>query len=86
MDPVLLMTEDEWGCVARVPKINGKYILCYLLGDSIENRKAVKKFAQKIKHPILTFPFIFLNVVRKCDFFWGGIFATIHLDRENLLD
>lgn len=47
VDPVLLMTEDEWGCVARVPKINGKYILCYLLGDSIENRKAVKNLLRR---------------------------------------
>lgn len=73
LDPVLLMTETEWKCEARDPKTNGKYILCYLLGDSIENRKAVKKFAQNIRLPILTFPFIFLNVVRKCDLFFGDI-------------
>ena len=35
--------------------------------------KATKKFAQKIHLSILTFPHIFLNVVRKCDLFFGDI-------------
>ena len=73
VDPVLLMSKNEWKGVARVPKKTDKYILCYLLGDSIECRRAVKKFAQKIHLPILTFPHIFLNVVRKCDLFFGDI-------------
>ena len=73
VDPVLLMTENEWECVARVPQKKDKYILCYLLGDSEEYREAVKKFARKMNKPILTFPHIFLNVVRKCDLFFGDI-------------
>lgn len=73
VDPVLLMTKNEWECVAREPEMKDKYILCYLLGDSIEYRKAVKKFSQKINIPILTFPHIFLNVVRKCDLLFGDI-------------
>lgn len=73
VDPVLLMTENEWECVARGPKKRDKYILCYLLGDSIEYRKEVKRFSKKINLPILTFPHIFLNVVRKCDLFFGDI-------------
>ena len=72
-DPVLLMSNSEWKGVARVPIKTDKYILCYLLGDSIECRRAVKKFAQKIHLPILTFPHIFLNVVRKCDLYFGDI-------------
>lgn len=73
VDPVLLLTENEWKGETRVHKKTDKYILCYLLGDSIEYRKAVKKFAQKIHLPILTFPHIFLNVVRKCDLLFGDI-------------
>ena len=73
VDPVLLMTKNEWKGVARVPKKTDRYILCYLLGDSIGCRRAVKKFAQKIHLSILTFPHIFLNVVRKCDLFFGDI-------------
>lgn len=73
VDPVLLMSKNEWKGVARVPKKTDKYILCYLLGDSIECRRAIKKFAQKMRLPILTFPHIFLNVVRKCDLYFGDI-------------
>ena len=73
VDPVLLMTENEWNDVIILPQKKEKYILCYLLGDSIEHRKAVKIIAQKIHLPILTFPHIFLNVVRKCDLFFGDI-------------
>ena len=73
VDPVLLLTKNEWADVARTPEKKEKYILCYLLGDSMEYRKATKKFAQKIHLSILTFPHIFLNVVRKCDLFFGDI-------------
>ena len=73
VDPVLLMSKNEWKGVARVPKKTDKYILCYLLGDSTECRRAVKKFAQKMRLPILTFPHIFLNVVRKCDLYFGDL-------------
>ena len=84
VDPVLLMTENEWECVARVPQKKDKYILCYLLGDSVEYRKAVKKFARKMNKPILTFPHIFLNVVRKCDLFFGDIHDYTSGPREFL--
>ena len=84
VDPVLLMTENEWECVARVPQKKDKYILCYLLGDSEEYREAVKKFARKMKKPILTFPHIFLNIVRKCDLFFGDIHDYTSGPREFL--
>ena len=84
VDPVLLMSKNEWKGVARVPKKTDKYILCYLLGDSIECRRAVKKFAQKMRLPILTFPHIFLNVVRKCDLYFGDIHDYTSGPREFL--
>ncbi|MDD7415846.1 MAG: polysaccharide pyruvyl transferase family protein, partial [Spirochaetales bacterium] len=73
VDPVLLMTADEWTRSARETKNKGKYILCYLLGDSTQQREALKRVAKKLHLPILTFPHIFLNVVRKCDLFFGDI-------------
>lgn len=73
VDPVLLMTADEWIRSARETKNKGKYILCYLLGDSTQQREALKRVAKKLHLPILTFPHIFLNVVRKCDLFFGDI-------------
>ena len=55
-----------------------------MLGDSEEYREAVKKFARKMKKPILTFPHIFLNVVRKCDLFFGDIHDYTSGPREFL--
>ena len=72
VDPVLLLEEREWLKIIRYPKIRKKYILCYLLGDSLEQRKAVKIFASKTKCKTLTFPHI-LGDVRKCDLFFGDI-------------
>lgn len=73
VDPVLLLTDNEWVQMARETKDKGKYILCYLLGDSTEHREAVKKIAKQMHLPILTFPHILLNAVRKCDLFFGDI-------------
>lgn len=84
VDPVLLMTENEWKYAARIPEKKDRYILCYLLGDSIEHRKAVKKISRKLHLSILTFPHIFLNVVRKCDLFFGDIHDYTSGPREFL--
>lgn len=73
VDPVLLLNKSEWLEQSRPTKINGKYILCYLLGDSVTQRKAVEKISKRLKLRIVTFPHILLNNVRKCDLFFGDI-------------
>ena len=73
VDPVLLLNKSEWLEQSRPTKINGKYILCYLLGDSITQRKAVEIISKKLKLRIVTFPHILHNNVRKCDLFFGDI-------------
>lgn len=73
VDPVLLMKDNEWKDVAKITKEKDRYLLCYLLGDSIEHRRAVKEFAKKMHLPILTFPHILFKAVRKCDLFFGDI-------------
>lgn len=73
VDPVLLLTKNDWDSFAATRKKGGQYILCYLLGDSMEHRKAAEKLAKKLRFPILTFPHISGNVVRKCDLVFGDI-------------
>ena len=73
VDPVLLLTKSEWLEQSRPTKIDGKYILCYLLGDSITQRKAVEIISKRLKLRIVTFPHILVNNVRKCDLFFGDI-------------
>ncbi|MDD7016125.1 MAG: polysaccharide pyruvyl transferase family protein, partial [Firmicutes bacterium] len=73
VDPVLRLEETDWLKVARYPQIGQKYILCYLLGDSLVQRKATQIFAAKVKCKTVTFPHILCNDVRKCDLFFGDI-------------
>ena len=84
VDPVLLLTPDEWKSVAKKSEKKNKYVLCYILGDSMAYRKAIEKSVHRMQLSILTFPHIFLNVVRKCDLFFGDIHDYTSGPREFL--
>lgn len=58
VDPVLLLTKEQWAMEMHEVKIDDKYVFCYLLGESIENRNAVKEFASRINCKLLTLPHI----------------------------
>lgn len=73
VDPVLLLSREDWEKILKEPKIKEKYLLCYLLSDNIEQRKAVEKIAKRENLKIVTMPHILMNVVRKCDLFFGDI-------------
>lgn len=84
VDPVLLLEENDWLKIIRYPEIGQKYILCYLLGDSLSQRKVVKMFSSKTKCKTVTFPHILKNVVRKCDLIFGDIHDYTSGPREFL--
>ena len=84
VDPVLLLGPNEWKAVVKESEKKNKYVLCYLLGDSMAYRKAIEKFVHKKQLSILTFPHICLNVVRKCDLFFGDIHDYTSGPREFL--
>ena len=73
VDPVLLLKESDWLKEINYSGKKEKYILCYLLSDSISQRKALTKLAKKLNYKIITFPHILHNIVRKCDLFFGNI-------------
>ena len=73
VDPVLLLKENDWLSAMQLSEKRKKYILCYLLGDSITQRKAAKNFARKLNCKIIIFPHILQNAVRKSDLFFGDI-------------
>ena len=73
VDPVLLLKESDWLKEINYSGKKEKYILCYLLSDSISQRKATTKLAKKLNCKIITFPHILHNSVRKCDLFFGDI-------------
>lgn len=73
VDPVLLMTGKEWKQICRPNHPRKPYIVCYLINDSISQRKAITKYANALKRTIVTFPHNLANAVRKCDLFFGDI-------------
>lgn len=57
VDPVFLLSSLDWNALAKNRrKEKKKYIFCYFLGDSLEVKKATKKFAQMKNLPILFVP------------------------------
>lgn len=73
VDPVLLLQKKEWIKIANVPQTKEPYLLCYLLGNNVSQRKSVKKLAKQLNLKILTFSHIFGNAIQKCDLFFGDI-------------
>lgn len=84
VDPVLLLKEDEWSKEANQSIVKNRYLLCYLINDSVMQRKAVKKIAKIFRLQIVTFPHILANSVRKCDLFFGDIHDYTSGPREFL--
>lgn len=84
VDPVLLLRAEEWAREARHPRRRKKYLLCYLLSDSVSQRKAVTKLAKTLGLQIVTFPHILGDAVRKCDLFFGDVHDYTSGPREFL--
>lgn len=73
-DPTLLLSDDEWGQFCKPQDMQeDKYILCYLLGDSIEQRRRAIELSRTLDLKLLTFPYITNNHFRKCDYNFGDI-------------
>lgn len=58
VDPVLLLTKEQWDKEKKDSLIQGKYIFCYLLGEGHETRNAVEEYAKKLNYKIVTVPHI----------------------------
>lgn len=59
LDPTLLMNAKEWDEFAnadRVVKIDGKYILCYFLGDAEKYMRYVRNLSKKSNIPFYVIP------------------------------
>lgn len=53
-DPTILLTKEKWQeFLNKNPKVEGKYILAYLLSDNKEHRDFLKKLSQKTKCKIV---------------------------------
>lgn len=85
-DPTLLLASDVWSELVKQPKESG-YILCYLLGDSLQQRHLASQLAKEMNLKLLTFPYITNNRFRSCDQGFGDIrnFTANSLDFLSLI-
>lgn len=66
LDPTLLLSAAQWDEIATDKRLDEKYLFCYFLGDSKEQRKLAQDYAQKHQLKIVTLPYL-LGAYRKCD-------------------
>lgn len=57
LDPTLLVNSEEWRKITVKPSVEGKYILCYFIGD----RKYYRDFAEQLSIQ-LNLPLVFIPV------------------------
>ena len=70
LDPTLLMTAEDWRKVAIRPQIEGKYILCYFLGDRQYYRKFVTQLGKQLKTQIYYIPVSYQDMSNKNNLLW----------------
>lgn len=68
VDPVLLLTSEQWDEQCVLPDIREKYIICYLLGEGRASREAAQEYAKGLGVKLLVFPFIGGLITDDCDF------------------
>lgn len=73
VDPTLLLNQFEWNSITGNNRYKDeKYIFAYLLGDKIEDRQEIEKYAKNKGLKIITIPYL-LGVYRACDKEFGDI-------------
>ena len=58
LDPVFLLTAQEWADVAVKPQVSSPYVFCYLLGKNEEQLKDARRFAKENQCKLVSFPYL----------------------------
>lgn len=64
VDPVLLLTAEDWMKMSIKPEIEWKYVFCYFLSDNQAMRDRAKEIAEKNNLKIVTMPHMMTNYKR----------------------
>lgn len=72
LDPTLLLDDKEWNGICADRIVDEKYIFCYFLGNSVEQRNVAEEFAKKHGLKLVTLPYL-NGKYRKCDKNFGDI-------------
>ena len=58
IDPVFLLSAEEWRNIAILPSINQPYIFCYLLGENLKYYRYAEKLAKMNNCKLVTIPYL----------------------------
>ena len=72
LDPTLLLDRSDWEKLTSERKIQDSYILVYLLGQSREQRKSIKRYAKMLNLRVVFLPHV-EGKIRACDIGFGDI-------------
>lgn len=70
LDPTLLVNSEEWREIAVKPSIEGKYILCYFIGDRRYYRKFAEQLSKQLNLPLVFIPVSFLDFSQNDNLKW----------------
>lgn len=70
LDPTLLVRSKEWRKIAVKPSIEGKYILCYFIGDRQYYRDFAKQLSKQLHLPLVFIPVSFLDFSQNENLKW----------------
>ena len=70
LDPTLMISAEEWSKYAVSPSIEGKYILCYFLGDRDYYRNYVAQLSKQTKLPVYYIPVNWKDFKKKNNLLW----------------
>lgn len=84
LDPVMLMTSNQWTQVMRSATLHEPFVFCYLLGDSHWHRKFAQKVAKDCHCQLVTIPYAVNGAFRFSDWRFGDIQDVTSGPREFL--
>ncbi|MCD8013372.1 MAG: polysaccharide pyruvyl transferase family protein [Lachnospiraceae bacterium] len=70
-DPTILIDRTCWDKIKGEKIIEGKYIMCYFLGDNPNHRETARRLSEALKLPIVTLPHG--DEIVKSDFGFGNV-------------
>lgn len=70
LDPTLMIHSEEWMCYAVKPDIEGKYILCYFLGERDYYRDYVAQLSKQTKLPVYYIPVNWKDFKKNNNLLW----------------
>lgn len=62
LDPTMLLPKEHWDSITSERLIEDEYILCYFLGDNLEQRKIAKEYANHNHLILVTMPHLAVKV------------------------